>query len=123
MQKIGVIRENTRTQINAVCTDDSLSHQQKLDKIAEVRMSANKERDALVPARQLVAIRQCELARPHRGRLDRKIARSEDPCSGRLPSTSGAAPAGAGDADPDKPTDPNKPDKQPLDGTGSESKN
>jgi hypothetical protein len=112
MQKIGVIRESTRTQIGAVCTDASLSHQQKLDKVAEVRKSANQERDALILPRQQYAIHQCELARPHRARLYRKPARSDDPCAGSL-STPAAAPAP--DATPSETTDPKKPGDHPPD--------
>lgn len=107
IQKIGVIRENTRTQIGGVCTDTSLSHQQKLDKIAEVRKSANQERDALILPPQKYAIRQCELSGPHPARLSRKPAPSDDPCAGRLPGPPAAAPAN--DAAPGNAADPKKP--------------
>jgi len=120
MQKIGVIRENTRTKITAACTDDSQSHQQKLDKIAEVRKAANQERDALIPARQLAAIHQCELSRPRAARLDRKPARSEDPCAGRVPVTPEAP---ADDAAPGKAPDPSKPDAGPPPGDTADPKN
>jgi hypothetical protein len=111
MQKIGVIREKTRTQIGAVCTDAALSHQQKLDKVAEVRKSANQERDTLILPRQQYAIHQCELARPRAGRLYRKPARSDDPCAGSL--TPAAAPPN--DAAPGETADPKKPGDNPPD--------
>src|SRR5882762_2533091 len=112
MEKIAVIRGNTRTQIGAACTDASLSHQQKLDKVAQVRKSANQERDALIPPRQRAAIQQCELARPHPARLYRKPARSGDPCASTLPATPAADPAD--DAAPGAAPDPKKPyDKSP----------
>jgi hypothetical protein len=121
MQKISVIRGNTRTQITAVCTDDSLSHQQKLDKIAGVRKSANQERDALIPPRQREAIHQCELARPHSARLSRKPTRSDDPCAGRLPTTTAASPGE--DADPEKAADPTKPNDNSPNADAADPKN
>ena len=120
-QKIGVIRENTRTQIVTACGDASLSHQQKLDKIAEVRKSANKERDTLIPARQLAAIHQCEASRPRPRRLDRRPSRSEDPCAGSLPGTPAATPAD--DAPPGQSADPKKPDSDSPPGDAADPKN
>jgi len=111
MPKIGVIRESTRTQKVAVRTDDSLSHQPKLDSVAEVRKSTNQERDALILPRQQYPIHQCELARPHPALLYRKPARSDDPCAGRL---STPAPPPANDAAPGKTTDPKKPGDNPA---------
>jgi hypothetical protein len=119
MQKIGVIRESTRTQIGGWCTDDSLSHQPKLDKVAEVRKSANQERGAVILPRQQYAIHQCELARPHPARLYRQPARSDDPCAGRL-STPAAAPAN--DAASGETTDPKKPADNPPDADAADPK-
>ncbi|HLB87240.1 MAG TPA: hypothetical protein VJK29_06275 [Terriglobales bacterium] len=53
------IEENTRSQVQAVCHDSSLSHEQKREKIRQLREQARKEAEALPTPQQQEALKAC----------------------------------------------------------------
>ena len=126
MHQVTTIRESTQGQVATVCSDDSLSHDQKIDKIAGLKKTSKDQIDALIPAHQQEAIRSCQATRPHRTRRHRNpVNRSTDPCAYMLPK-SAAAPtdsnqaeplkdATPGAAAPAKPDDGKKPEDNPDD--------
>ncbi len=109
MDKATGIRNNTRTQVSTVCADASLTHEQKLDKIAELRKAAHQQIDALIPKEQQEVMRSCQVARMRRPRRRRGPHKTPDPCGYVAPSDPAASPE-----DPEKPVPPDKgvaPDK------------
>jgi hypothetical protein len=80
MSRVTGIRDNTRTQVSTVCADASLSREQKLDQIAQVRKAAHDQVDALIPKGQQEVIRSCQAARTRRPRRHRGPHKTPDPC-------------------------------------------
>jgi len=80
------IEENTRSQVQAVCHDSSLSPQQKREKIRQLREQARNEAEALLTPQQQEALRACReqhvAGRGRRGGIHRGGA---GPC-GEMPS-------------------------------------
>jgi Spy/CpxP family protein refolding chaperone len=59
MQKHREIEENTRGQIESVCSDSALSAQQKQQKIHELREQAKQQSEGVVTASQQEALKSC----------------------------------------------------------------
>jgi hypothetical protein len=59
MQKRQQIQEDTRSQVESVCHDSSLSQQQKQEKIRQLRQEARKQMEALVTPQQMQAVESC----------------------------------------------------------------
>ena len=88
MHRVTTIRETMQGQVAAVCSDESLSHDQKIDKIAGLKKTSKDQIDALIPAHQQEAIRACQATRPHRTRRHRNtVNRSSDLCAYALPKS------------------------------------
>jgi hypothetical protein len=85
MQQRQEIAQNARSQENAVCTDSSLTPQQKQQQVREIRNQARTQEDGLLTSEQLAAIRSC---RAQRGEGARRPGVANNPCS-----TTGQAPA------------------------------
>ena len=91
------IEENTRSQVQAVCNDSSLSPQQKRQKIHRLREQAHQEAAALMTPQQAEALKACRqqraAARGERGGGGRGMHHGggEGPC-GEMPSGKGAQP-------------------------------
>jgi Spy/CpxP family protein refolding chaperone len=70
MQQRKQIEENTHSQIEAVCSDSSLSPQQKQQKIQQLHQEAQKQVGGLITPQQEAAIKSCRESRgegPHMG--------------------------------------------------------
>lgn len=90
MQQRREIAQNTRTQENAVCTDSSLTPQQKQQQIREIRNQARSQEEGLMTSEQLAAIRSCRAQRGEGGGTP-AVA---NPCAttGRGPATTPNTP-------------------------------
>jgi len=53
------IRQTMHSQVEAVCSDSSLSSQQKQEKVQQVRQAAFQQMDGLVGSQQVEALRSC----------------------------------------------------------------
>jgi hypothetical protein len=70
MQQRKQIEENTHSQVEAVCSDSSLTPQQKQQKIQQLHQAAQKEVGGLITPQQEAAIKSCRASRgeePHTG--------------------------------------------------------
>jgi hypothetical protein len=56
------IMESTRAQVEAICAE-SISDQEKLEKIREIRRAAKERMDALITSEQLQKLEECRKAR------------------------------------------------------------
>jgi hypothetical protein len=63
MQQRKQIEENTHSQIEAVCTDFSLTPQQKQQKIQQLHQEAQKQVGGLITPQQEAAIKSCRESR------------------------------------------------------------
>jgi hypothetical protein len=57
------IQHETRAQVEAVCSDSSLSDQQKREKIQEIHKVEQERLTRLIPTEQREELKQCQLAR------------------------------------------------------------
>jgi len=57
------IQQDTRSQVEAVCADSSLTPQQKAAKIREIRQQAHQESEALITPEQQQAMKACQQER------------------------------------------------------------
>ncbi len=81
------IQQRTRSEVEAVCADPSLSQQQRQQKIREIHEQAKQELDALVSPQQMEALKSCQQARNHGGShpAPGHASASHGPC-GEMPS-------------------------------------
>lgn len=82
------IERNKHSQVQSVCADISLTQQQKIEKIAEIREAAQQKNDALITPEQQKSVAACRQQRmgPNRERAF--------PCTGRRGSPQNGAPSG-----------------------------
>jgi Spy/CpxP family protein refolding chaperone len=81
------IEESTHSQVESVCSDSSLTPQQKQQKIRELRQEARKQVEGLITPQQEQALKSCRAGRgeaPHMGGMHGGGA---GPC-GEIPSAS-----------------------------------
>jgi len=117
MQQVTTIRETMRGDVATACADNSLSKEQRTDKIDGLHKSARERIHALIPAHQREAMRSCEASRPRPSRIRRRTAPSNDPCGLAIPAQAepdktappDATPPPAKDSDPGKEAAPSKP--------------
>lgn len=67
MERRRTISENTRSQVQSVCADSSLTVTQKQQKIRQIRDQARQEEESLVTPSQLQALHACQAERGHTG--------------------------------------------------------
>jgi len=96
LQQHRQIEESTRSQVEAVCSNTSLSAQQKQQEIRQLRENAKKQMGSLVTAQQEEALRSCRESRGenHNGGVRRSGgggAGGEGPC-GEMPTGNGSRP-------------------------------
>jgi len=60
-------QQRTRSEVEAVCADPSLSQKQRQEKIREIHEQAKQELDGLVSPQQMEALKSCQQARNHGG--------------------------------------------------------
>ena len=90
MEQRQAIQQRTRSEVEAVCADPSLSQQQRQQKIREIHEQAKQELDALVSPQQMEALKSCQQARNHGGSHPApghpSASAGHGPC-GEMPST------------------------------------
>ena len=99
LQQHRQIEESTRSQVEAVCSNNSLSAQQKQQQIRQLRENAKKQMESLVTPQQEESLRSCRESRgeKHSGGTRRAggggvSGGGEGPC-GELPGGNGSKPA------------------------------
>jgi len=66
MEQRRTIEQSLHSQVGSVCADSSLTDQQKLEKIKEIRQQARSQMEALIPGQQLQELKACNEQRsPH----------------------------------------------------------
>src|SRR5579864_7834862 len=85
MEQRQAIQRRTRSEVEAVCADPSLSQHQRQQKIREIHEQAKQELDALVPPQQMEALKSCQQARNHGG---------SHPAPGHPSASAGHGPCG-----------------------------
>jgi type IV secretory pathway VirB10-like protein len=92
------IQQRTRSEVEAVCADSSLTPQQRQQKIRQIHEQAKQEVDALITPQQTEAMKSCQASRnrgaPHPG-IGHPSTVAHGPC-GELPSTTGPNPPPTG---------------------------
>ena len=90
------IQQNTRSEMQSVCNDSSLSQQQKQQKIHQIREQSRQQVEALITPQQRQAIESCQQQRQGGGRGGKGMRSrgrgGEGPC-GAMPSASGGGSA------------------------------
>lgn len=89
MEQRQAIQRRTRSEVEVVCADPSLSQQQRQQKIRQIHEQAKQELDALVSPQQMQALKSCQQARNHGGGHPGpghpSASRGHGPC-GEMPS-------------------------------------
>jgi hypothetical protein len=67
MEQRQAIQRKTKSEVEAVCAETSLTPQQRQQKIQQIHQQAKQEMDALVSPQQLEAMRSCQMSRNHGG--------------------------------------------------------
>ncbi len=80
------IEETAHSQIQGVCSDSSLSQQQKTQKIREIRKDSHQQMEGLLSPQQQEALKQCQRERvgagAHPGAAHGGAAHAGNPCAG-----------------------------------------
>lgn len=94
MEQRRAIQERTRSEVEAVCSNPSLSQQERQQKIRQIHEQAKQELDALVTPQQMEQLKSCQMSRNHGGHPNapHPSAGAHGPC-GELPSKSKPAPS------------------------------
>jgi Spy/CpxP family protein refolding chaperone len=80
MQQRRTLMQNTRAQVESVCSDTSLSPQQKQEKVQQVRAEARQQLEGVITPQQMQAMRSCQ---EQRGRSEAQGAHGRgNPCGG-----------------------------------------
>ena len=87
------IEEDGKAKISAVCTEPSLSAEQRLAKIHEVQQQTDEEIANLIPAKQLTVFKACQAERDkEKASHPSKTTEKElGPCGGVIPANSSMA--------------------------------
>jgi len=67
MQEREAIQRRTKSEVEAVCAETSLTPQQRQQKIQQIHQQAKQQMDALVSPQQLEAMKSCQMSRNHGG--------------------------------------------------------
>jgi Spy/CpxP family protein refolding chaperone len=92
------IEQNTRTQVEAVCADTSLTVQQKHEKIKEIRQQSHQEIEAVITPEQQQELKACNASRAANHPAPAPVPRpgaGTGPC-GELPTNPVPAPGSSG---------------------------
>jgi hypothetical protein len=82
------IEDNAKGKISAVCTDTSLSAEQRLAKIHEIHQQTDAEIAKIIPEKELTAFKACQAERDkEKASHPSKVPEKElGPCGGAMPS-------------------------------------
>jgi hypothetical protein len=105
MEQRRAIQQRTRSEVEAVCAESSLSPQQRQEKIRQIHQSAKQQLDALVTPQQMEAMKSCQMSRnhggAHHGGGHPAVGGGHGPC-GELPSRTGPKPPPGGKPEPEE---------------------
>jgi len=93
MQQRQAVQRRTRSEVEAVCAEASLTPQQRQEKIRQIRQQSKAELDALVSPSQMEELKSCQMSR-NRGGVHGGhpgIGGGHGPC-GELPAKGGPKP-------------------------------
>ena len=65
MEQRAAIQRRTRSEVEAVCLESSLTPQQRQQKIRQIHEQAKQEMDALVTPQQMETLKSCQMSRNH----------------------------------------------------------
>lgn len=91
MQQRHAIQQKTRSEVEAVCADTSLTPQQRQLKMRQIHAQSKQELDALVSPQQMESLKSCHASRGHGGHPGvghPGVGGGHGPC-GELPSKTG----------------------------------
>lgn len=103
MDQRRTIEDGARSEVEAVCTDSSLTPQQKQVKVKEIRQQARTQVEALIPAQQMQELKACNTQRGAAHPVPRPHPAGTGPCgeSAGSPVSRPIGPASPpGDPDP-----------------------
>jgi hypothetical protein len=102
MEQRHAIQQRTRSEVEAVCAEPSLTQQQRQQKIREIHEQAKQELDALVSPQQMEALKSCQQSRNHGGSHPpgHSASAGHGPC-GEMPSTPAPNPPPSGKTTPE----------------------
>jgi hypothetical protein len=86
LQQRKQIEESTHSQVEAVCSDSSLTPQQKQQKIRQLRQEARKQVEGLITPQQEQALKSCRAGRGEATHVGGMHGGVGGPC-GEMPST------------------------------------
>jgi len=89
MPQIRQIHQSTRSQVESVCSNSSLTPQQKQQEIQQLHQQAQQQIEALVGSQQLQALRSCQ---QQSGGMGNGMHHSGNPC-GNISANPGQQPA------------------------------
>ena len=83
------IEDSAKAKISTVCTDSSLSAEQRLAKIHDIHQETDAEIAKLIPAKQLSVFKACEAERDKQNasRAGKPAEKELGPCGGVIPSS------------------------------------
>ena len=81
------IEDNAKTKISGVCTDTSLTADQRLAKIHEIHQESDAEVARIIPEKELTAYKTCQAEHDKQNASRAKTPQKElGPCGGVMPS-------------------------------------
>jgi hypothetical protein len=105
MEQRRAIQQRTRSEVEAVCAESSLSPQQRQEKIRQIHQSAKQQLDALISPQQMESMKSCQMSRNHGGAHPGgghpTVGGNHGPC-GELPSRSKPKPPPGGKPEPEE---------------------
>ena len=107
MQQRQAIQQRTRSEVEAVCAEASLTPQQRQEKIRQIRQQSKAELDALVSPSQMEELKSCQMSRNHgggHGGAHPGVGAGHGPC-GELPAKGGPKPPPGGKPEAVEPED------------------
>ena len=101
------IQQRTRSEVEAVCAESSLTPQQRQQRIRQIHEQAKQQLDALVSPAQMQELKSCQMSRNHgggHGGGHPGIGGGHGPC-GELPAKGGPKPPAGGKPEDVEPED------------------
>lgn len=99
MEERRSIQQQTRSEVEAVCADSSLTAQQRQQKIRQIHEQAKQQMDGLISPQQMESLKACQASRNHGGGHP-SVAGGHGPC-GEMPSKAGPITSPGNKAEPE----------------------
>jgi hypothetical protein len=105
MEQRRQIEQGTKSQVESVCADSSLTQQQKHAKIKEIRQQSRQQMESIITPQQLDELKACNAER-NAGRTATSAPRPGGSGTGPCGETASNAPAPPGTENPPEPKQP-----------------